>query len=317
MSGDSRSLLNFLDVPVVVGDPDGRAVYLNPCFESRFGTPRAKALGMPLASLFSGGGREAVLRAVAGVCEAGKPMRFHLREAECGWVARVCPIEAEDARVGVIILLMEELVGDERLLALHREIQEPLDEVTGCLDQLLEQTGGRRAERYRGFVEDALRAVGRLRKWVDQLRAQVDGRGEREPHRFDPVRVVGNVAASVGPSAQGARVTFDVLVPAKLPPLPGDGDRLEAALVRLLRERIGAAPPRTQITLSARGVGSDGTAAVLVSISEVFEGPARGALDSTEPPFLREIASALGGALLISADPSVGRTTSIRLPTAR
>ena len=32
-----RSLLSFLDAPVVVGDPEGRAVYVNPAFEARFG----------------------------------------------------------------------------------------------------------------------------------------------------------------------------------------------------------------------------------------------------------------------------------------
>jgi len=30
------SLLSFLDAPVVVGDPDGRAAYVNPTFETRF-----------------------------------------------------------------------------------------------------------------------------------------------------------------------------------------------------------------------------------------------------------------------------------------
>lgn len=28
------SLLSFLDAPVVVGDPDGRAAYVNPAFEA-------------------------------------------------------------------------------------------------------------------------------------------------------------------------------------------------------------------------------------------------------------------------------------------
>ena len=36
MSSSSRSLLDFIDAPVVVGDPDGRAVYVNPAFQQKF-----------------------------------------------------------------------------------------------------------------------------------------------------------------------------------------------------------------------------------------------------------------------------------------
>ena len=37
MTGAEQSLLSFLDAPVIVGDPEGRAVYVNPAFQSRFG----------------------------------------------------------------------------------------------------------------------------------------------------------------------------------------------------------------------------------------------------------------------------------------
>ncbi len=36
MIGAEQSLLSFMDAPVVVGDPDGAAVYVNPAFEARF-----------------------------------------------------------------------------------------------------------------------------------------------------------------------------------------------------------------------------------------------------------------------------------------
>ena len=62
------SLLSFLDTPVVVGDPDGRAAYVNPAFETRFSVSAEEVTGEPLANLFEGGVREAVLTAVAAVC---------------------------------------------------------------------------------------------------------------------------------------------------------------------------------------------------------------------------------------------------------
>ena len=47
MNRAERSLLSFLDAPVVVGDPDGRAVYVNPAFEARFGVAAEGVTGQP------------------------------------------------------------------------------------------------------------------------------------------------------------------------------------------------------------------------------------------------------------------------------
>ena len=105
----SPSLLSFLDAPVVVGDPDGRAAYVNPAFETRFSASAEAVTGEPLASLFEGGVREAVLRAVAKVCEKGTSVRLRVRHAGVGYSGVASPIVAEDARVGVVILLKEEV----------------------------------------------------------------------------------------------------------------------------------------------------------------------------------------------------------------
>ena len=64
------SLLSFLDAPVLVGDPDGRAAYVNPAFESRFGVSAEGVSGQALAVLFDGGLREGMLRAVAEACRS-------------------------------------------------------------------------------------------------------------------------------------------------------------------------------------------------------------------------------------------------------
>ena len=48
----SRSLMDFVDAPVLVGDPEGRAVYANPAFERDFKASKDSLTGVPLASLF-------------------------------------------------------------------------------------------------------------------------------------------------------------------------------------------------------------------------------------------------------------------------
>ena len=91
MTGVEQSLLSFLDAPVIVGDPDGRVVYANPAFESRFGITAEAARGRSLAELFEGGGREAVLHAVAEVYEYGESFRFRVRERGVGFASSLPP----------------------------------------------------------------------------------------------------------------------------------------------------------------------------------------------------------------------------------
>ena len=107
--------------------------------------------------------------------------------AGVGYTAVASPIVAEDARVGVVILLVESSAADERLIALQREIAEPVGELRRVLDELLEQTGGRRDERYRTLVEEGSRALG--------ARAEVERRAD---------------GADRGPAGRGAtRASFD------------------------------------------------------------------------------------------------------------
>jgi PAS domain-containing protein len=176
MIGESVSLLDFLDAPVVVGDPEGRVVYVNAAFEAGAGISAAVANGQPLAGLFEGGGREAVLRAVAGVCARGETVRFRLRVNEIGYAALASPIKSEEASVGVLILLTEELENDPRVLALHREIHGPLDEIVRCLSELSEATGGMRASGYRRALEDGVRALAEVRKHAEEIQNILEGK---------------------------------------------------------------------------------------------------------------------------------------------
>lgn len=317
MSESGRPLISFLDTPIVVGDPDGRVAYVNPSFVEQFEADAAGIRARPVAELFEGGGREAVLGAIARVCETGETVRFRLREHGIGWSALASPIEAEDDRVGVMILLVVEDAANVRLLAFHREIQEPLDELGGALDELFEQTGGRRAERYRGMVESGLRALERLRKWSDELHAMLSG-GRAAPRLgdVDPVRLVRQAAARVFTEYESEGVELDLLVPPQLPAARGDAAALESLLVQLLRSRLQAARPGASFTLGARLVETGLRPEVRISLVDPpgREGLAPSPTLDLESPLLRETITAAGGRVHTLADPVGGRATALQLP---
>ncbi len=314
MSG--TSLLSFIDAPVVVGDPEGCVVYLNPAFEARLGTSPKNALGMPLAELFAGGGREAILNAVALVCSEGASVRFQLIEGDTGFHALASPIEADADRVGVIILLTEEAAGGRRALRTYREIWDSLEEIGSCLDELFEQTGGKRAERFRTVVERAMSAVGRVRKWGDELHGILSGQasGPEMSASFDLLEVVRQSVGRVDEDCARAGVALDQLVPASLPSARGDATHLEAALVELLRHRLDSAERGASLTLSARSIPAE--RALLIALVEPTEEGADRELPPCIPEALERMLITIGAQVHVLSDPDMGRVTSIRLPEA-
>lgn len=319
MSEASPSLLSFLETPIIVGDPDGRTVFVNPAFESHFRIPSAEVLGKPLATLFEGGGREAVLEAVAQVCQKGRSMRLRVRDQSTAFTALASPITADGVNVGVVLMLLQDVLEEERLLAFCREISKSVDEVKECFDDLFDQTGGRRSERFRERVEEGMRALDRLRKWNEELRGAAAGasRAASGQESFDPVRAVREAVESLSSEAARGRREVEVLLPARLPEAHGDGVRFGAALTSLLRQRLERSAS-TSFTVAAKAVGQGDRAAVLISLIEAPPADGRGpAVDAPEaPPLVLEIVSSLGGSVTTTDDEVLGRTTSIRLPIA-
>ncbi len=319
MGAGGPSLLSFLEAPVLVGDPEGRAAYVNPAFESRFGVSAEGVAGRPLALLFDGSLRESMLRAVAEACERGATVRFQLRHAGVGYAAVASPIVAEDARVGVVVVLVENGVGDERLLTLARRTQRFGDEIGAKLARLAEGLGARDGPDRR-LVEEALRAHARLRAAGLELEAALSGRPAPAPaSRFELPRLLADVAARVRGEIEAEGGRLELRLPEQLPPVRGEPSRLATALSELLRERGREGP--AGLVLGARASEREGRAYVVVSLleeraaGEGGAGPRDGsAARAAEPVRLRQAVEELGGQLRCSDDPERGRTVAFRLP---
>lgn len=304
MSASTLSLLSFLEAPVLVGDPEGRAAYVNPAFEARFGVTADGVTGRPLAGLFDGSLREAMLRAVADVCARGITARFHLRHAGVGYAAVASPIVAEDARVGVVVVLVEHGASEERLHALGKRIEHSCDELGTALSQLEPRLVARGEL---ALLEGASRAHAQLRQAALEFAAVLEGRPvPATATRFEPARLLADVAARVQGDVSNGGGSLELRLPAELPLVRGEPGRLSAALVDLLRERV-SGRPATQV-LAARAHERHGRTYVVVSLLEGHAPPA------PEPARLRQAVEELGGQLRSSVDPERGRTLAFRLP---
>jgi len=301
----------------VVGDPQGHVTYMNPAFERRFNVDAETSLGQPLAALFVGGVRESVLSAVVRSCASGETTRFRVRHEGTGFYAVTSPIVANGLNIGVVILIAESAAADERCLSLQRDFEEPLAEVFRVLDELLEQTGGKRSQRFRTLVEDAMRSLERAKKASLELHVVLSAAagetsgGKSSDATLDPSRVIHDVAARVREHFESAKIDLEILLPGQLPTVRGDTTQLEKALVLLLDSRAKSALESETVTMAARSIGRGDSASVVISVvdSPSDNEPAQGVDDQAF-----ELVRALGGEIRTTSDAFAGRTTSIRLP---
>jgi hypothetical protein len=110
-------------------------------------------------------------------------------------------------------------------------------------------------------------------------------------------------------------IQLEVLVPAQLPRVRGDGSRVELALVRLLQERLSTARESPAVTLAARPVGRGDARSIVISICDAPAGGGRATQgpDQPVPALVMEVVRELGGEIRTATDPLIGRTTAIRL----
>ena len=299
----------------------GVAIYANPAFEMCFERSVGRVPGIALAELFDGGAREAVLRAVMDACKRGESVRFRLREGSVAFSAVVSPIEAQGEPVGVVILLKEEVEGVERILALHRQMEQPLDDLAHALQQLPDQV---RDARPRALLEDAVRSLGRVRKAADEVHGVLTGapsagtasesRPTRALRRFDPGALLHRVAGRMERAFEAGQTLLEVVARPSLPALACDEPRLEALLQQLLEARLAQQLAPEQVLLGARVLGEGPAATVLISLCEL--GRADFDAGYADTPALLEEAAALSAELGAATHAGLGRATLLRLRVA-
>ena len=313
---EGSSLLDFVDSPVIVGDPDSRVIYVNPCCERRLGIVGAVARGETLSSLFEGGSREAVLRAVAEVCTHGQTSHFRLREQGDDYLAQASPIEAEGDRVGVVILLTDEPAPRNPVRSFPAQL---LDEMIACLQEL---AGATSDPIQSDVIERGLAGLGKIQKLgtASKREAQEAKPVGRSESTLDPVQVARRVAEKVGPELGRSGCDLELLVPQKLPAARGDAQGVEAALVALVRHRIGQAPENSHFTLSARVIGASDQPSLLFSVvhssGSDSEGMGGDVVTEPAPREIRDRIEELGGSLYAISSESLGRVTSVLLRLA-
>lgn len=304
------SLLGFVDTPILVGDPDGCIVYANPSFRRYFGVDGDELIGQPLAMVFSGGAREVVLSVTASVLAGGEPARVRLREDGLGFTGLASPIEAEDDRVGVIMVLLEEDSKDDGFSRLIDDASLPLQASFKKLEALSTPILARVPEAQREAYTEALAGLEDARNALRELQLVARG-GRAKQNRFDLSNSVQRVADRVTRDADD-ELDLEVILPPNLPRVEGMGASFERILINLVQQRIEESKAGHPLTILARESDEANRASVLVSLVDVPD-PALRTGSGRPPEALQQGIENMGGETICVEDSMLGRVTSMRL----
>lgn len=269
----ARAVLDSMIEGVCALDQDGRVLWLNPSAQRLFGTPASGATGRRLAEIFRQPALETLVADVLskrrpGMCEvrAFSPgehvVRFQAAPVDGGVAGTALVVVAED------VTEMRRLEGVRRefVANVSHELKTPLTSIQGLIETLL---GGalEDAQHNRRFLSMMDQDAGRLTRLIDDLLELSQVESKAVALHWQPVDVralIQDLAGRLQPLLKERQVALEVQLPAELPYVKGDPERLRQVFLNLLENAAKFNKPQGRVTVSA----SSANALVRVAVED-------------------------------------------------
>lgn len=258
------SILSSMSDGVLLVDRNRCLTFLNPRADALAAQAGIACTGRPAASSDPDClQRLGIAAAVEQVLGGGRRLQQQVQVAGSEYAVHLAPLHNDDGAVHGVVAVWQDITGQQRLERMRRsfvanvshEMRTPLSLVRGYVEVLqdgLDAPGPERQEHLQIIAEE----LARVEKLVADLLelARLDTGGiETEPVALGPF--VAYLARKLTPLYARDGVQLQAAVPADLPAVRADADRLEQVLLNLLDNAVRFSPPGAAVRITASRQG--------------------------------------------------------------
>ncbi|MFQ6079205.1 MAG: ATP-binding protein, partial [Thermodesulfobacteriota bacterium] len=167
---------------------------------------------------------------------------------------------------GAVMTLMDmtkerelDRIKTEMISVVSHELRSPLTSIKGAVDIIYGGKAGGLTEHQRSFLSMAQRNINRLNTIIDRhltLSSLEAGKLQMSMEAFDLGKFVEQARDSFMERAKAKSIELRKYLPARLPKVYGDPDKVEQILTNLVDNAIKFTPDRGKVRISAKPVGS-------------------------------------------------------------
>ena len=332
-----RTLLSYLEDPVVVFSAKGKFVYCNPAFREKFSIPWQGSVGKHISQILPGWMAEPVILQLKDIRPGGVPRKFWLHSKNERYKTSMGVITLNGNALGAVITIWDatkEIQHKKQNLELFRAMIDDLEFPVQEIFSLIAHPGGM-TPTVGGGTKNQLSQIEngltRMRDFAEIL----FGEFRHERVSFSPARLIAITRKSLRPLANQNRIYLEEASPRELPDILGDPALLTRALGILVEFMLRQASPDEVVIISSEIIkdkddkaflgyaititGNVNTDMALCSEEVCLIESLGGSTDMGKRMALkillaRRLAGAMGGEVTTAAHELTGTTVLLRVP---
>ncbi len=251
-----RTVLAFLDKPVIVIDRRRRILYLNPEFEKQFLVDLSDNLGKGLDAMLPVSVAENINQQITYIEKDSASRNFNLNYGNKNFRVSASPIRFKNRHAGSVLLLNDvssesatKRFNKKIITMLLDDLQQPMGTIGTILSELPENNSELREKKEEGeqVIRNLLEDINDLMDFCSLILE------EELVHRsaFSPQRILNLALKSLRPRVQGRGIFLEELSQEDLPDVIGDQAKLSRIIILLSDYFLRQIPKGEIICLSA------------------------------------------------------------------
>ncbi|MBI4340876.1 MAG: PAS domain-containing protein [Candidatus Omnitrophica bacterium] len=279
----TTAVLESIAEGLVVVNPKGDVVMMNPAAERLLGVTQQKRVGKPLLEDLKD---EQLVSMVHSSAQGEREIIVSAKQDSTKKVLRASNAVVTDEHgntVGMVAVLSDvtkqrelDEMKSEFLSKVSHELRTPLVAMRHALSILIDQVAGPMSEEQQKFLDISQRNLDRLSQLINDLLDLSKLEAQKMELRAAPMAIggiIGSVCESMSAWAASKRITLSAQAAADLPEISADAARITQVLTNLIGNAIKFTPDNGRVTVDAK-LAAEGRQ-VEVSVSDTGVGVAQ------------------------------------------